>query len=153
MSHSPYVAVVLEGGLVQTILIEAWPPALPLPRFIVVDYDTEGAGDDELTAFTIGTDHYEAVCHGVEPTVYESLETALSPRHLLTASSEQADDSAKPSALAIARDVYRSVRALDRELEDPERATAWEYHNMYLLAERGLRDILKALGDSTDFGT
>lgn len=83
MSQSPYVAVVLEGGLVQTIIIEAWPPALPLPGIVVVDYDTEGADDDELTAFTIGADHYEAVCHGVEPTVYESLEAALSPRAIL----------------------------------------------------------------------
>lgn len=83
MSQSPYIAVVLEGGLVQTIIIEAWPPALPLPGIVVVDYDTEGADDDELTAFTIGADHYEAVCHGVEPTVYESLEAALSPRALL----------------------------------------------------------------------
>jgi hypothetical protein len=32
MSQSPYIAVVLEGGLVQTIILEAWPPAVPLPR-------------------------------------------------------------------------------------------------------------------------
>jgi len=29
---------------------------VPLPGIVVVDYDTEGADDDELTAFTIGAD-------------------------------------------------------------------------------------------------
>jgi hypothetical protein len=89
LSQTPYIAVVLEGGLVQTVILEAWPPAVPLPRILVVDYDTEGADDDELTTFTIGADHYEAVCHGVEPTVYESLDTALSPKALLTCDGDQ----------------------------------------------------------------
>ncbi len=37
MSRNPSFAVVLEGGLVQAIVVQDWPDQLPLPPFAVVD--------------------------------------------------------------------------------------------------------------------
>ena len=43
----PYVAVVLEGGLVQAVVTDQ--PAMQGISVLVIDYDDEGADDDELT--------------------------------------------------------------------------------------------------------
>ena len=86
MSHIPCIAVVIEGGVVQTILIEGWPDQFRLPRIVVVDYDKEGADESELTAFAIGNEIVEALCHVEVPSVYESFDTpALSPCMVLAA--------------------------------------------------------------------
>lgn len=61
MSRIPSIAVVLGGGLVQAIIVQDWSGAIPLPRIAIVDYDTEGADDDEITRFSIGDDPAEAV--------------------------------------------------------------------------------------------
>ena len=42
MTRPISMAVVLEGGLVQALLVEDWPTHIPLPRIAVVDYDAEG---------------------------------------------------------------------------------------------------------------
>ena len=86
MSHIPCIAVVIEGGVVQTILIEGWPDQFRLPRIVVVDYDKEGADESELTAFAIGNEIVEALCHVEVPSVYESFDKpALSPCMVLAA--------------------------------------------------------------------
>ena len=80
MSSKPCIAIVIEGGLVQTTLVENWPDQLPLPRLVVVDHDTDGADETELTEFFIGTDVVKAFCHVEIPLVYESFgKSALSP--------------------------------------------------------------------------
>ena len=80
MSSIPCIAVVIEGGLVQTTLIENWPDQLPLPRLVIVDHDTDGADETELTEFIIGGDVVKAFCHVEAPIVYESFKSsALSP--------------------------------------------------------------------------
>lgn len=80
MSQIPCIAIVIEGGLVQTTLIERWPDQLPLPRIVVVDYDKDGADETELTEFDIGNEVVEALCHVEVPSVYESFDQpALSP--------------------------------------------------------------------------
>ena len=73
MSRNPAMAVVIEGGLVQTIIVQAWPAEIALPRIVIVDYDIEGASDDEITRFSIGSDPAEAFCRGEVPQVYEAL--------------------------------------------------------------------------------
>ncbi len=86
MSDIPCIAVVIEGGVVQTLLIERWPDQFPLPRVVVVDYDKEGVDESELTAFAVGNDIEEALCHVKVPTVYESSDrTVLSPCTVLVA--------------------------------------------------------------------
>jgi hypothetical protein len=81
----PSIAVVLEGGLVQAFIVQDWPPSLPLPRVAIVDYDTDGADEDDLLRFTIGSTPAEALCYRPIPEVYETFKEALSPRAVLAA--------------------------------------------------------------------
>jgi hypothetical protein len=92
MPQTPSLAVVIEGGLVQTVLVQDWPAWLPLPRIAVVDYDTEGAEDDEVTRFPITGETMEARCHSATPEVFEHATTALSPRAILAALGEAVDN-------------------------------------------------------------
>ncbi|AUT46443.1 TPA: hypothetical protein RVE07_000112 [Escherichia coli] len=152
MSRTPSFAVVLEGGLVQAIVVQDWPRHLPMPPFVVVDYDTEGADDDEITRFSIGQSTAEAICRGDTPTVFESLSDALSPRIVLTALGESITDEA-PEPLALARSVRQEIVDLDTRLNDAEQApTGDDYNQLYVLANCGLIEVQKALGDTTDFG-
>ena len=152
MSRNPSFAVVLEGGLVQAIVVQDWPDHLPLPPFAVVDYDTEGAADDEIVCFDIGNSEAEALCRSNTPTVFESLPDALSPRVVLAALGEPVlDDTPKP--LAIARRVRQNVLDLDARINTSEQApTGDDYNQLYVLANCGLIEVQKALGDTTDFG-
>lgn len=150
MPQPPTIAVAIEGGLIQGTLIEGWPAHQPLPHLVVVDYDTEGVGDDELTAFSIGDEIVEAVCRVERPSVYEAFDTpALSPRAVLAALGAPID--AEPSALPIA-----AARALRRHIQDLEDLInlherppdGGDYTRLYVLAVGGLTDILMALGNS-----
>ena len=92
MSKIACIAIVIEGGLVQTTLIERWPDQLPLPRIVVVDYDKDGADETELTEFAIGNEVVEALCHVEVPSVYESFDQpALSPCTVLAALEDTGD--------------------------------------------------------------
>jgi hypothetical protein len=42
------LTVVVDGGLVQTVIVEDWPTSLPLPRIVVVDYDVDGASGGNI---------------------------------------------------------------------------------------------------------
>jgi len=74
------MAIVLEGGLVQDVILQDWPSHIPLPRIVVVDYDTDSA---EITRFPFGDEIAEAVCHIEIPVIYESRDKALSPNTVL----------------------------------------------------------------------
>ncbi|SDC40551.1 hypothetical protein SAMN05192589_102122 [Paracidovorax valerianellae] len=115
MSRNSSFAIVLEGGLVQAILVQDWPEHLPLPPFAVVDYDTEGAADHETTRFLFGNTEAKAICRHWQPTVHEQWADSLSPRAVLTALDEPGADDA-PDPLAIARGVRQSPSDLDARL-------------------------------------
>ena len=144
MSRNPAMAVVIEGGLVQTIIVQAWPAEIPLPRIVIVDYDIEGASEDEITRFSIGSDPAEAFCRGEVPQVYEALADALSPKVVLAALGDGVDNDVRDSPLAIARTLRESVVELDAQLSRP---TGDDYRRLYELTRRGLIDLLTALGD------
>lgn len=85
--------------------------------------------------------------------MYESLRDALSPRALLAALGETDDDEKPSSALVLAREVRQSILDLDGRLDRLEQApTGDDYNALYQLANGGLIDLLKTLGDPTDFG-
>lgn len=150
MSFNPSFAVVLEGGLVQAIVAQDWPTHLPLPAFAVVDYDAEGAADDEITR--VGDAGAEAVCRSEVPSVFEAIPGALSPRAVLAALGEPVADKT-PEPLALARSVRQGILDLDARLMAAEQAPAGDdYNELYVLANCGLIDVLKLLGDPTDFG-
>lgn len=149
----PSFAVVLEGGLVQTILVQDWPPYSPLPQMAVVDYDTEDVAADEITRFPIGTAEEEAVCRAITPVRSESRSGALSPKDVLTALGEATGSDAVDAPLAIARSVRQSILELDAQINEAEEApTGDDYNHLYVLASCGLIEVLKAMGDFTDFG-
>ena len=154
MPQPPYIAIVIEGGLIQTIITEHWPNQLPLPRIVVVDYDKEGALDEELTEFSLGNEILEALCHVEVPTPFEAFDRpALSPLAVLTALGETDDESPTQSPLSIARSVRQSIVDLDQRLTQQEQPpTGDDYNQLYVLANCGLIEVLKALGDPTDFG-
>ncbi|WP_269495569.1 hypothetical protein [Castellaniella sp. S9] len=153
MPRNPSFAVVLEGGLVQSLLVQDWPAQIPMPRIAVVDYDTEGATDDEITHFSIGDKPEEAICRGEVPVLYESVTDALSPRAVLTALGESMDDEDAESPLTIAQSVRQTILDLDAQINANEQApTGDDYNHLYVLANCGLIDVLKALGDTTNFG-
>jgi hypothetical protein len=84
MSHPPCLAIVIEGGLVQRILLQDWPAQMPSPRIVVVDYDIDGADEDALSHFSIGDTPEAALCHREIPERCEDCQAALSPRELWT---------------------------------------------------------------------
>lgn len=148
MSRCPALAVVIEGGLVQTIIVQEWPAEIPLPRIVIVDYDIEGASDDEITRFSIGSDPAEAFCRGETPQVYEALPDALSPKVVLAALGDGVDNDVRDSPLAIARMLRERVGELDAQLSRPKREPSGDdYRRLYELTRRGLIDLLTALGD------
>ena len=91
MSQTPSLAVVLDGGLVQSLIVQDWPAQLPLPRVVVVDYVIDGADEEELTHFPIGERQEVALCRNEIPDRYEDFKDALSPRAILTALGEPVD--------------------------------------------------------------
>jgi len=153
MPPNSSIAVVLEGGLVQAFIVQDWPAQFALPRVVIVDHDTEGADREELTSFRIGTDAVEAFCRGEDPLVYASQADVLSPCAVLAALGEPIDEESPRSPLDIARSVRQSILELDGQLDRLEQApTGDDYNHLYQLANGGLVDVLKAMGDLTDFG-
>ncbi len=153
MPPPPSIAVVLEGGLVQAFIVQDWPAQLALPRVAIVDHDTEGADRDELTRFSIGNDAVEAFCRGEDPLVYAGQADVLSPCVVLAAIGEPIDGEPPRPPLEVARSVRQSILELDGQLDQLEQApTGDDYNHLYQLANGGLIDVLKAMGDPTDFG-
>lgn len=152
MSFNPSFAVVLDGGLVQYIIVQDWPRHLALPAFAVVDYDTEGAADDEITHVSVGNTELEAICRSELPEVFDSDSRALSPRAVLAALNEPVSERV-PEPLALAHALRQSLLDLDGRINATEQApTGDDYNELHALAITGLIDLLKALGDSADFG-
>jgi hypothetical protein len=97
MSQTPFIAVVLEGGMVQTTTVQDWPDSVPLPRVVIVDYDIDGADEEDLTHFSIGNSSMVALCRSEVPDRYEDFRTTLSPKAILAALGEPVDaDPPKP---------------------------------------------------------
>lgn len=94
----------------------------------------------------------EAICRGDTPTVFESLPDALSPRSVLTELGESIADE-MPGPLALTRSVRQDIVDLDARLNAVEQApTGDDYNQLYILANCGLIEVQKALGDTNDFG-
>ncbi|MDR0578697.1 MAG: hypothetical protein LBI87_14495 [Candidatus Accumulibacter sp.] len=91
MSQTPYLAVILEGGQLHSVLLQEWPEQIPPPRIVVVDYDIDGVDEEELTHFSIGNQPQVALCRSEIPDRYEDYRAALSPKALWAALGEPVD--------------------------------------------------------------
>lgn len=56
------IAVVLEGGMVQSTHVANLPEGQDPPDILVIDYDTEGASEEDITTFEIDGDDHQAIC-------------------------------------------------------------------------------------------
>ncbi|MFT3803480.1 MAG: hypothetical protein QM766_19990 [Burkholderiaceae bacterium] len=93
-----------------------WPNPIHLPRIAIVDYDTEGADDDEITRFSIGDDPAEAVCRFEMPGSVR-IPPGCAVAKCRLAALGATDDGEKPSpALVLAREVRQSILDLDARL-------------------------------------
>lgn len=150
MPQTPLLAIVLEGGLIQWLITEAWPVQLALPRILIVDYDTEDASASEITTFKIGDLPVKALCRVANPVVSESYENFLSPSVVLAAMGQPVDVVQSASPLALARELRSRIQALDGELNRNERPpTGDDYNRLLAIVNGWLIDILGALGEPT----
>lgn len=148
MSQTPMLAIVQEGGLIQWLIVEAWPVQLPLPRILIVDYDIEGADDGDITNFSIGDLPVKAMCRTARPVVAEAYENFLSPRAVLAAMRQPVDTEPTASPLSLARELRNRVRALDDELNrNQQPPTGDDYNRLLAMVNGWLIDILDALGE------
>jgi hypothetical protein len=80
MNQTPYLAVVLRDGRMQSAVLEDWPVRIPRLRVVVVDYDIDGADEGDLTHFSVGGQQKAAHCQRALPDKYDGIETTLSPK-------------------------------------------------------------------------
>lgn len=147
MPRTPSIAVVLEGGLVQAFIVEDWPAQLIMPRVAVVDHDIEGADADQLTRFAIGNDPVEAFCRGEAPLVYKSGDDVLSPRTVLAAIGEPADDEGERSPLELVHELRKTMAETDElMIRNDQAPTGQDYNDLYQLVHDSLVELLHAMG-------
>ncbi|MCW5706922.1 hypothetical protein [Shinella sp.] len=151
MSQAPLLAILLEGGRVQCLITEAWPVQLPLPRIVIIDFDTEGASDDGLTTFSIGDMPVKARCRTGTPIVSEAYEGFLSPSAVLAAMGRPVASDRAVSPIMLASQMQRRIQALDAELNRNERPpTGDDYDRLHAIVNGWLIDITLALGERPD---
>lgn len=151
MSQAPLLAILLEGGRVQWLITEAWPVQLPLPQILIINYETEGASDGDLTTFSIGGLPVKARCRVATPIVSEACENFLSPSAVLAAMGRPVDRDQAVSPIMLAREMQRRIQALDGELDRNERPpTGDDYNRLHAIVNGWLIDIMQALGEPPD---
>ncbi|MDR2882088.1 MAG: hypothetical protein LBV29_09375 [Azoarcus sp.] len=151
MKPRPTFAIVLnEASNVQDIVAQDYPLYLPLPTFVVVSYDTEYSDPEDLRHVKVGNNEYEALCHDAE--VSRASEPGLSPLAVLTDLGISAEND-MPDLLTLVRAVHQEVVNVDARLNAAEKSpTGDDYNELYGVAHHGLLQLLKVLGDSTNFG-
>ncbi len=144
---TPLMAIVLDAGQVQDVILEHWPTLEALPQTLVVDYDTEGYAETELTRFIVGKEVNEAACKLIDPLLRESHTGGLVPSKVLQAM--QATEEAGPlTPRQHSRNLWLEVMALDKAMEAAERAPdGTDYNDLYALVTHGLRNLRISLGD------
>lgn len=148
MPQAPLLAIVVDRGLIQWLITEAWPVQIPQPRIVIVDYDIEDASPSEVTTFSIGDLKVNAMCRMAKPIPAESYENFLSPRAVLSAMGRPVDGESTPSPIMLAREMHRRVQAVHSELERHERSpTGDDYDRLHAIVSGWLIDILGVLED------
>ena len=147
---NPTMAIVLDAGQVQDVILEHWPSTDLLPQVLVVDYDTEGCPDHGRTRFKVGAEVSEAACKLIDPRLSESHGDWLVPSTVIKAMHET-DEARKLSPRQHGRKLMREILEMDRELEAAERSPdGSDYNDLYALVTHGLRNLRIALGDDPD---
>ena len=115
---NPTMAIVLDAGQVQDVILEHWPSTDLLPQVLVVDYDTEGCPDHGLTRFKVGAEVSEAACKLIDPRLSESHGDWLVPSTVIKAMHET-DEARKLSPRQHGRKLMREILEMDRAIRCP----------------------------------
>lgn len=141
MSPTPCIGLLVIDDEIVAAILEGWPSGVLKPRLVAFDH----AGNDVLV--NTGLKGRE-----VFPVEYEPGGSHPSPSEILAVldARSQVKDS---FPLRVARRVRQSILELDERLNRLEQApTGDDYNRLYVVANGGLIDLLKVLGNPTDFG-
>lgn len=147
MSPGFSIGLLVTDDNIDAVILEGWPAGVPKPRIVVFDYAGNDVLDEYVLHVSTGAPNAGLTGREVFPVEYGPDCRYPSPAEILSVldARKPAD---KPSALSIARGVHQSILELDARLDRLEQApTGDDYNRLYQLANGGLIDLLKALGD------
>jgi hypothetical protein len=90
-SKIPSIAIVLSGGDVLSIIVQDWPDSIPMLLAAIVDFDTQGVAEEDLTHILIDEIPFVAVCRFEVPELYEEVKIEPSPKAILAKFGQFAD--------------------------------------------------------------
>lgn len=152
MTPIPAIGLLVHDDDVEAVVLEGWPEGVPPPRFVVFDFAGPDVSDKYVLHVSSGTPNAGLVSHELLPVSYQIGSDHPSPNEILSLLDER-KHAGDTTPLQIARALRQSILNLDGKLNRLERApTGDEYNHLYALASDGLIQLLKALGDPTDFG-
>lgn len=145
VSNSACIAIVIEGGSVQSIVLQGYPKEFSPPHFVVVDYDTKDASSENLIRFAIDGKTVEAICGHRIPEVYEEFTSgkALSPNDIRSAIDREQFQ--QQTAMQV-RGLIAAVQQVDRDLGRMYSRTH-DYENLRRIVLNKAEDWLALLTD------
>lgn len=147
MSPGFSIGLLVTNDDIDAVILEGWPDGVPKPRMVVFDYAGNDVLDEYVLRVSTGAPNAGLTGREVFAVEYGPDCRYPSPAEILSVldARKPAD---KPSALSIARGVHQSILELDARLDRLEQApTGDDYNRLYQLANGGLLDLLKTLGD------
>lgn len=152
MPPIPAIGLLVHDDDVEAVVLEGWPEGVPPPRFVVFDFAGPDVPDKCVLHVSSGAPNAGLVGHELFPVTYQTGGDHPSPNEILSLLDER-KHAGDTTPLQIARALRQSILNLDGKLNRLEQApTGDEYNHLYALANGGLIQLLKALGDPTDFG-
>lgn len=121
IERTPCIAIVLDGDLVQDVVIQDWPKGALLPEAVVINHQV-GHADDDPRVLTIGDQRLEVSCHTEPVIVYERAPArTLEPRRVFdeVVRIERSDKVAL--VLTMVDEMQSSLREIEQQLVDNNR--------------------------------
>ena len=147
MSPGISIDLLVTDDDIDAVILEGWPADVRKPCIVVFDYAGHDVPDEYVLRIGTGAPNAGLTGREVFPVEYGRDCRYPSPAEILSALDARRP-AEKPSALSIARDARQSILDLDARLDRLEQApTGDDYNRLYQLANGGLTDLLKALGD------
>ena len=147
MSPGFSIGLLMTNDDIDAVILEGWPNGVPKPRTVVFDYAGNDVLDEYVLRVSTGAPNAGLTGREMFPVEYGPECRYPSPAEILSVldARKPAD---KPSALSIARCVHQSILELDARLDRLKQTPTGDgYNRLYQLANGGLIDLLKALGD------
>ena len=147
MSPDFSIGLLVTDDDIDAVILEGWPADVRKPRIVVFDYAGHNVPDEYVLRIGTGAPNAGLTGREVFAVEYGPDCRYPSPAEILSIFDTR-KPAEKASALSIARDVHQSILDLDAQLDRLEQApTGDDYNRLYQLANGGLLDLLKALGD------